>query len=977
MAKRKAAENSRSGKDTEATDFPIVGIGASAGGLEALEAFFSSAPEQANAAFVVIQHLSPDHKSLMSSILDKHTKMKVLDIEDGASVEPGCIYVNSPDKEVSISNFKFCLFDPTEKHGFRLPINFFFRSLAESLGDKSICVILSGTGTDGTQGLKAVKAAGGMAIVQDENQARYNNMPRSAIDTGQVDFILPVEDMVEEILNYIKHPYIKKPKKPLSPKDTFEKNLQKIFVLIRSKTGQDFSHYKQNTTRRRIERRMAVHQISRISEYVHYLQENPVEIRMLFKDMLITVTNFFRDPKAFDALNDKVIKNLLKSRKDGEGIRVWVPGCATGEEAYSIAILFAEAAKGSNRYFDIQVFATDIDSDAITHARAGVYPSSIAADVSQERLKQFFIKEENTYCVKKSIREMVVFAVQNLIKDAPFSKLDLVCCRNVLIYMDSTLQKKILPLFHFTLKPGGYLFLGTSETIGDSADIFSPVDTKWKIFTRKYMVTGKAVKHPVEFLCDRTKDTGTHYKATSTAAINIRKIAEKTILQNYAPPAVLINDKYEIVYFHGNTEKYLILPKGEPTFDVLKMVRQELRISLSNLLSKAQREKDVITSGGFKIKHGGHVETVNITICPVLEPAVENGFMMIMFETVSGELEKEAKKKKNSADENDTPRIKALEQELASTKEYLQTTIEELETSNEELKSTNEELQSTNEELQSTNEELETSREELRSTNEELLTVNSELNDKIRQLCNANDDLNNIMSSTDIATLFLDNELRVKRFTPKMTNIFKLIGTDVGRLISDISHNLVYDELEKDVDEVLSKLGRIGKEIQSKDGSWYSLRILPYRTTDNIIDGVVITFVDISIQKINEFISNDARDFSEGIIQTVRHPLLVLDENLQVIKANKTFCSKFKVSASETKGCAVYELVNGQWDIPKLRELLEKILPENIEFNDFEVEHDFPGIGKKKMLLNGRRIFQGAEGTEMILLAIEDISLDK
>ncbi|MHC4105644.1 MAG: CheR family methyltransferase, partial [Planctomycetota bacterium] len=555
-SKKKPKKQPAAVRRKHAQDFPVVGIGASAGGLEAIEGFFSYAPPDINIGFVIIQHLAPEHKSIMASLLNKYTKMKVTEIQDGTKVEPNCVYLNPPNKDVAIMNRKLYLLAPTQARGARLPIDHFFRSMSECQGDKSICIVLSGTGTDGTSGLKAIKGAGGMAMAQEETQARYDSMPKSAIDTGLVDYVLPVEKMASQLIKYVKHPYVGGPEKVPKAKEKFEDYMQKIFLLIRSNTGQDFSHYKQNTIRRRIERRMAVHQIAKMSEYVTYLQKNPIEIKTLFKDLLITVTNFFRDTKAFKVLNDKVISTLLESRPRDASIRVWVSGCATGEEAYSVAMLFYEVAQGLKKHFNIQIFATDIDSDAIEYARQGVYPDSIAADVSAERLKRFFIKEENAYQVKKQIREMVVFAIQNLIKDAPFSKLDLVCCRNVLIYMDSTLQKKVLPLFHYTLNPGGFLFLGTSETIGDFSDRFSVVDSKWKIFNRKDAVVDMGIERPVTPFYEPSEPAGAEKKGVPTAA-NIRQMAERTILQNYAPPCILIDDKHNILYFYGETDKYL------------------------------------------------------------------------------------------------------------------------------------------------------------------------------------------------------------------------------------------------------------------------------------------------------------------------------------------------------------------------------------------------------------------------------------
>jgi two-component system CheB/CheR fusion protein len=828
--------------------FPIVGLGASAGGLEAIEGFFAHARHDGNMAFVIIQHLAPGHKSIMDSLLKKYTEMKVLQVKDGVKIEPNCVYLNQPDKDVVIMNRTLYLTGPTEVRGARLPIDHFFRSLADDQGERAVCIILSGTGTDGTLGLKAIKGAGGMSMVQDEEQARYDSMPRNAIDTGLVDYVLPVEKMFDELRKYVQHPYIGGDKAPTA-KERSANYIGKILMLIRSQTGHDFSHYKQNTIRRRIERRMAVHQIGKISDYVSYLQESTVEVDTLFKDMLITVTNFFRDPEAFDVLARKVIPNILEQKTVDSSVRVWITGCATGEEAYSIAMLIAESAAKLNVHSNVQVFATDIDRDAIEYARQGIYPDSISADVAPARLTRFFVKEDSAYRVKKQIREMVVFATQNLIKDAPFSKLDLVCCRNVLIYMDAVLQKKILPLFRYTLNPGGYLFLGTSETIGDSSDRFTVIDAKWKIFKRKSGSLEKGVEHPIMPLYDKPAETRRAETDRVPSRTGIRDLAERTILQSYAPPCVLINDRHEILYFHGNTERFLTPPAGEATFDILKMVRDDLRYKLSTALHRAAKERKTVVAKGLQVKQNGGFIPVDIVVRPVAETAGEDGLMMVIFESNEAPARRAAKKKKKSVEDIDS-RVRALEQELQSAKEYLQTTIEELETSNEELKSTNEELQSTNEELQSTNEELETSREELQSTNEELETVNSELMDKVDQLSNTNDDLNNLLSSTQIGTVFLDMDLRVKRFTSSVNRVFNLIETDVGRPISDITSKLDYPHLLEDARETLGTLIPKDTTLQAHDGAWFSVRVLPYRTVENVIDGIVITFVDVT--EINE-----------------------------------------------------------------------------------------------------------------------------
>ncbi len=947
--------------------FPVVGIGASAGGLEAIEGFLSSVKLGCNMAFVIIQHRATESKSIMVSLLKKYTDLEVTEIEENVEVRPECIYLNPPHKDVIIEDGWLCCGDFVNSSGTRLPIDYFFRSLAKDQEEHSICIILSGTGTDGTLGLKEIKAAGGMAMVQQEKQAKYSSMPRSAIDTGLVDFVLPVERMQPELLKYVKHPYLKSSKKPLGAEDKFENTLQQMFRLVRTVTGHDFSNYKRNTIRRRVERRMAVHQIPDVKEYIRFLRENTAEIKTLFKDMIITVTNFFRDPQAFEALKEKAIKEILRNKPLNSNLRIWIPGCATGEEAYTIAILFEEAMEELEKKHDIQIFATDIDEDAIEAARNGRYPDSISTDVSKKRLKRFFSRFDNSYKINEQIRDMLIFAKQDLIKDPPFSKLDMICCRNVLIYMNSELQKRIIPLFHYVLGPQGYLFLGTSETIGQFSDLFSPVDNKQKIFERKPH-TVKRYEHPSIPLSEEFGSKSPTQDRQQKREAEVNRLAEKLILTEYSLPCVLVNEEYDIVYFNGDTGMYLSQPGGEPTTNILKMIKQELHYTLSVLLHKAEREEKTVKSKNLQIKSNGDVLPLNLIIVPVRDAGTKGNFLMVVFDT-KAEAGKPSKKggEKSGSHKNTEPHIEALEQELTSTKEYLQTTIEELETSNEELKSSNEELQSTNEELQSTNEELETSREELQSTNEELRIVNTEHQVKIEELARANDDLNNLLSSTNIATIFLDTELKIKRFTPESKSLFKFIDTDAGRPLDNIVNKLEYEKLEEDAKKVLDTLTKVEREVKTRDETWLRVQIAPYRTIENVIDGVVITAFDISREK-------ESQQYAESIVETVRQPLLVMDKDLKVISANPAFYRNFKAHPEETEGKFVYDIGNRQWDIPELRELLEEILPKDTSFEDFEVEHEFPTIGKRKMILNGRRILQKAKETQQILLAIEDVT---
>jgi two-component system CheB/CheR fusion protein len=839
---RKSSEKSK-----ELTSFPIVGIGASAGGLEALETFFSHLPHEANLAFVVIQHLSPKHKSIMSSLLMKHTPMKVLDLKDGVQIEPNHVYLNPPDKNVIIVKGRLFLTQPEQTHGVNLPIDCFFRSLSEDLGEKAICIVLSGTATDGTLGLKAIKGEGGMTMVQDPDSAKYGGMPNSAIATGLVDYILPVERIPEELIRYVQHPYIEKPERIETAEQQFKNYAQKILGFLRTSTGLDFLHYKQTTTRRRIERRMAMHQIEKIENYFTYLQKTPAEVDALIKDLLIGVTSFFRDAEAFEILRKKVVPQLIKNNEPDTALRVWVAGCATGEEAYSLAIVFKEVMEELRKKVQIQIFASDIDADALDFARVGVYPDSIAADVSAQRLSRFFLKDETTYRIKKQIREMIVFAAQNLIKDPPFSRIDLVSCRNLLIYMEPVLQKKILPLFHYTLNPNGILFLGTSESIGEFSYLFEAITTKWKIFKPREYVVGQGIEYPRTLFYNMLPiPQGLGEKRAPTVA-DIHNLAERIVLENYAPPSVLINEQYEILHFIGQTDKYLAPPTGKASFNILKMAREGLEYKLSTTLRKADKQKTTIISKGLKIKDKNTFRSIDLIVRPLTESGITQGFMLVMFEDKTPPAP--VKKKRSAKEVSVDPYVASLEMELQSTKEYLQTTNEELETSNEELKSTNEELQSVNEELQSTNEELETSKEELQSTNEELVTVNTELQKKVAELSESNNDINNLLASTEIGTIFLDIDLFIKRFTPAITKLFNLIHTDIGRPISDITYSIQLENLYEHCQKVLNTLIRQEIEVQDKNGAWYSLRIMPYRTVENVIDGVIITLVDISLLK--------------------------------------------------------------------------------------------------------------------------------
>jgi two-component system CheB/CheR fusion protein len=842
ISAKKSKADKKSDKDV---NFPIVGIGASAGGLETLNAFFSIMPSDSNMAFVIIQHLSPKHKSIMASLMEKHTRMTVSQIEDGTKLEPNHVYLNPPGKNVSIFKRRLHLLDIVKSSAINMPVDFFFRSLSEDQSDNAIGIILSGTASDGTMGIKAIKGEGGMVMVQQPDTAKYDGMPKSAIETGFVDYILPVEKMAETLIRYVQHPFLESLDKIKLADPPIKNQIQKIFAIIRSATGHDFSHYKPGTIGRRIERRLAVHQIKTLADYILYLQKNPAEIDALFKNLIIGVTSFFRDPQAYNLLGQKELPRLLSAKEPDTPIRFWVAGCSTGEEAYSLGMILCEAMDKVKKHFDVKIFATDIDETALDTARKGIYPVSIGADVSRERLNRFFTKEQEVFKIKKQIRNMVVFSLQNLITDSPFSRLDLVSCRNLMIYMDSTLQKKIIPLFHYTLNPGGILSLGSSESIGEYTDLFQPLDSKWKIFERKKRLAGEVIAFPVgiNFGVHQRSEFGEKDKLSVTSSV--QEMVERAILDEYAPAGVLINDKYEILHFVGKTDRYLAPPEGKPSFNILNMAREDLKPPLTTALHRGFQEKTDTFCKSVRVKHNDAFCIVDIFIKQMTGKEMPPGCMLVIFEDKTPAKTPDEKKTGALKVKKQDSALQRLEHELQSTKEYLQATIEELETSNEELKSANEELQSVNEELQSTNEELETSKEELQSTNEELATVNSELQNKVDEFSEANNDLNNLLAATEIASIFLDTDLYIKRFTPSAARIISLIQTDIGRPLSDLKTSFPDVDLAGQAGKVLRNLNTVEIEILSKDLIWYAMKVMPYRTTENVIDGVVITFVDV------------------------------------------------------------------------------------------------------------------------------------
>lgn len=959
----------RSTQDNEASRkaISIVGIGASAGGLEAFEQFFRHVPVDSDMAYVLVSHLSPDHESLLDEILQRTTSMPVIQAQDQMQVSPNTVYIIPPNRDMTIFHGRLQLRVMEEPHAQRMPIDEFLRSLAEDQGEKAIGIILSGTGTDGTLGLRAIIGAGGIALVQEPTQAKYDGMPSSAIRAGYANHVLPVEKMAEVIVSGAK---LHQRHRLVSPQPSNVGGIAQVLMQLRTVTGHDFSQYKKSTITRRIERRMAQHGIEDTDVYVRYLKESPAEVHLLFRELLINVTSFFRDPEAFACLQQDVLPRLLKDKPESYAFRVWVAGCATGEEAYSIAILLREWMEENRRELKVQIYSTDLDDDAIAVARAGAYTPNIAQDVAPERLHRFFVKGDAGYHIKKEIREMVVFAVQNVIKDPPFTKLDLLACRNLMIYLQPELQNRLIPAFHYALKPGGVLFLSPSESIGNHTSLFTPLNRKWKFYTAinsaastQPMMTGSltwakssSTKAPEEIM-QKTKDP------------NFAELTRRMLVQCFAPASVVTDLTGNVLYVHGETGKYLRPAPGKPSLNVIEMAREGLELRLRTAILAAAQGTPTLKEE-VRFMSDSEFMLVALSVRPVPNPQGEEMVLLVSFEDIAPPPKP---RRKSTTKAPEQGRIEELERELALNKENLRATIEEYQASNEELKSTNEEMQSTNEELQSTNEELETSKEELQSVNEELITVNAELQAKIEQLSGMQNDMKNLLDNISIGTIFLDEHMLIRRFTREASKVYRLVVSDVGRALADINSNLEAENLLVEAQSVLETLVPFEQELRTTLGTWYLVRIQPYRTLENVIEGVVMTFTDITQRIKVEAAVQQAREMAENVVETIREPLLVLDGNLNIVSANRAFYQFFKVTSAETIGLKIYDLGNHQWNIPALRELLETILPRDQFFDGYVVEHEFSNIGYRKMSLNARRLVGKTEENPLILLAIENI----
>ena len=845
-------KNTLAENDAPSLDFQVIGIGASAGGLEALQEFFQNMPADSGAAFVVVQHLSPDYKSLMDELLSRVTDMEIFRVSDGMSIKENCVYLIPPGKNMTIFKGKLFLTDQHHGRSLNLPIDIFMRSLAIDQGKNAIGIVLSGTGSDGTLGIRAIKEYGGMVIAQDDQSAKFDGMPRSSISTGMVDYILPAQKMPEEIVNYIKHPLIRKTSDIESALNEDDNNLSKIIMVLRDEKGVDFSAYKSNTIIRRLEKRISINRFHSIDEYVSFLVNNKNEINILFKELLIGVTKFFRDEEAFTHLQKEVLPKLFEDKKTKKPLRIWTIGCSTGEEAYSLAILIREYMDRNNLTREVKIFSTDIDTDSIEFASSGFYPESIVSDISAERLSRYFNRKEEGYQVNETIRSMVVFAQHNILRDPPFSKIDLLSCRNMLIYLNSDVQQKVLSMFYIALNNNGFLFLGNSESVGDMSAGFKPIDTKWKIYKQeagfnptmgdKYMIPSI---NPTGKKKDLT-NISSYFNQTKRRVPQIESIVDE-VLTEFLPPSVIVDENYDVVHTIHNVSKFMSIPVGQMSFNLLKMLPEELTVMVSSLLRRAAQKEHSIVYENLKLE-GDEENIVNISGKKLTSKKTGSLYFIVSF--IEKELQApkhEEKRKVETIDINNQyqERISELEKELQNKSESLQATVEELETSNEELQSSNEELIASNEELQSTN-------EELQSVNEELYTVNAEHQKKIQELTQLNADMDNLLKNTDIGTLYLDQDFTIRKFTDVAANITNILKTDIGRPIHHISLTHLYDNFVDDIQEVMENLQAIEKEIKDESNQWYLLRIIPFRTAENAVDGIIITFVNITNLKKSE-----------------------------------------------------------------------------------------------------------------------------
>ena len=971
--------------------FPIVGIGASAGGLTAFTQLLEHLPSDTGMGFVLVQHLARDRKSLLTEILAQVSQMPVIEVQDGISVEPNHVYIIPPNRKMTFAQGKLRLAPRETIAGKHMPVDSLFDSLAQELGDKAIGVVLSGGDGDGALGLKAIQAAGGVTFAQCEASAQVSSMPHHAATINHLDFILPPQEIAQELAKISVHPYVKhfKPTEITQILADGKDSIQQIFAMLRTVAGIDFTNYKRPTLVRRLKRRLVLHKIDTLEDYVKYLQTHPIEVEALSQEFLIHVTSFFRDPEVFQALKTQVFPRITLDKSLNKPIRIWIPGCSTGEEVYSIAICLLEFLSELTTKPTIQLFGTDISELAIQKARSGTYPQSLVNHVSPERLRRFFVKVDGEYQIVKKIREMCVFAKQDLGADPPFSNLDLISCRNVFIYLEKVLQKRVIPLFHYSLKPTGFLLLGTSESTGGFSELFSVVDKKHKIYARKLAPTQLNFNFVDSSYLAEKLNSKTRSEDSGEGVDLVEQQADRIVWSKYTPVGVVVDSNLDIRQFRGETSPYLKPASGKPSFNLLTMAETSLRSELNAAILQAKRQNVTVNKSGIQLVDRKQLRLVSFDVIPFKVPTTDDRYFLILFrdtpasaDDCSTDDSPRASRGKQTSARQEANQLKqdlaATQQELAVTKENLHLIVHEYEATNQDLVTANEEVLSSNEELQSINEELETAKEEIQATNEELTTTNEELRSRILESNQLSNDLRNLLGSINIPIVMVGRDLLLRRFTPTAEEIFNLIPTDLGRPLNHINPNINIPNLEQSILEVIDTLIIKEQEVQDEEGRWYNLMIRPYQTTEGQIDGAVILLVNIDALKRNAQILKQARDYAEAIVETIGEPLVILDANLQVVTANQSFYQTFQVSPDQTEQRSIFALGNGQWNNPRLRSHLEEILSQNNLLDNFEVEYDFEQIGRKAMLLNARKISQANDNTTninpKILLAIEDIT---
>ncbi len=901
--------------DVATLPITIVGVGASAGGLEAFSQLLEAIPHDSGIAVIFVQHLSPNQESALPALLASHTRMPVEQVTNGVAIQPNRVYVIPPNVQMMVDHGTLELRPRPHDRSPYTPIDTFFTSLSEMPEGQVIGVVLSGTASDGALGIRDIKAAGGITFAQQPESAKYDGMPRAAIASGAIDLVMTPAKIGAQIANIASHPYVRRAR-VAHEGVTREPYLDEIFDLLRPVSGVDFRHYKLPTIRRRLLRRMALHRITEVDTYLKLLHANPDEVRGLSQDLLIHVTRFFREPESFDALAEDVLPSLIEDRSPEQPLRMWVCGCATGEEAYSLAITVVEFLQRKQSDIRVQIFATDVSDTAIERARAGVYPASIAADVGPVRLRRFFTKSEGNYRVNKLIRSMCVFARQDLTKDPPFSRLDLVMCRNVLIYLDTTLQKKLIGLFHYALNPSGFLVLGAAETVGSQASLFSLVEKKYRIHRKKTTArglpaTGYPLQPPHPLAAPKRVQPGAS-PTDNTLQLELSRI----ILDRYAPPGVVVDADLQIVHVRGQTGAFLEPAPGDASLDLLKMVREGLLYGVRSAVSTARKTKAPVRKDGLQVKAGQIWKPVAIEVVP-LTAFGRPHFLIVFEEPGPGDAARgkagstKPAKRTKSIKTRDDQEVAVLQRELAASREYMQSIIQELEAANEELQSANEEILSSNEELQSTNEELDTAKEELQSTNEELNTVNEELHGRNEEMSRINSDLMNLVGSVQIAIVIVSSDMRIRRFTPMAEKVLNLIPTDLDRSITHINPNIDCPNLEQLIHECIDSVSPVERDVRDRQGRWYSLRIRPYKSLDNRIDGAVLALFDIDILKTSERRAMVASEFADAILHFTNQPFAVTDAKLQIRQVNSAFASLFSTTAGELVGRPLEDLARG------------------------------------------------------------------